>query len=258
MSKDPFEELFGPGDEETKPIPARERLAYEQAERVKTAPLPKAKAEKPAKAKKAEKAAKAKPAASSAATGAAGVGAATTAAPDPRIAKAKPWIIVGIITVLALVASMIVLNLARAGEDPSPTTAPTTQAPTTSAPATSKPADDDDKKKKKPDENKVPSVDVGNTGTMDVPVWGITAQISEKFGWPQYQINGEQLVLQYSPLIDSLPDSCAAMRQQWGIQRTADGKYEVLKPAQRCEAAPELYDELWGLTDALVKSIAPL
>ncbi|MBO1804097.1 hypothetical protein J4H91_02035 [Leucobacter ruminantium] len=220
-------------------MPARERLAYEQAERVKTAPLPKAKAEKPVKEKKP---AKAKPA----------------AAADPRIAKAKPWIVVGIVTVVALVASILVLNFARAGQDPSPTAEPTTQAPATSAPATSKPADDDSEKKKKPAADEVPSVDVGNTGTMDVPVWGITAQISEKFGWPQYQINGEQLVLQYSPLIDSLPDSCAAMRQQWGIQRTADGKYEVLKPAQRCEAAPELYDELWGLTDALVKSIAPL
>lgn len=275
VSKDPFEELFGPIDEEPKPVPARERLAYEQAERIKTAPLPtrpeKPAKEKPAKQKrdrKAEKQAAENAAAATgpvstgvAATGAAATGAAATAsgsAPDDRIAKAKPWIIVGLVTVVALVASIVVLNLARADEDPSSTAAPTTQEPTTSKPATSTSASDDEEEDEDRPADEVPEVEVGPTGEMNVPTWGITAQISGKFGWPQYVINGEQLVLTGSPLIESLPDSCAAMRQQWGIQRTADGKYEVLKPAERCEAAPELYDELWGLTDALVQSVVPL
>lgn len=249
MSKDPFEELFGPAEPaagESQPVPARDRLAFEQAERIKTSPLPTTKPEQPQAA----------------------AGAAQPPAKTPRggarSANAKPWIVVGLVTVLALIASIVVMNLARAGDDAA--TAETTPPAKTSEPETStKPATDaDDKADGEKDKTKTqeaadkpPAVDPGPTGDMNVPLWGITAQISGKFGWPQYEIRGEQLVLIGSPLIDQLPDSCSAMREQWGIERTATGSYEVLKPAHSCAAAPELYDEIWGLTAAMVSTIQP-
>lgn len=248
MSKDPFEELFGPASsdaEPSQPVPARDRLAYEQAERVKTSPLPTKQKTDASRLVEPEPEAK-KPWASS-----------------DRAAQARPWIIVGLVTVVALIASIVVMNLARAGDEaaPSETAAEQSPAPTTTSKAPTTTQNRDEKKPEKDEKtdsaNKPPAVDVGPTGDMNVPLWGITAQISGKFGWPQYEIRGEQLVLLGSPLIDQLPDSCAAMREQWGIERTAAGGYEVLKPAQRCAAAPELYDEIWGLTAAMVDTIQP-
>ncbi|MGJ0203619.1 hypothetical protein [Leucobacter sp. gxy201] len=252
MSKDPFEELFGPAEPaagESQPVPARDRLAFEQAERIKTSPLPTTKPEQPEGAP-----GPAQPPAKTPRGGG-----------STRSANAKPWIIVGLVTVFALIASIVVMNLARAGDDAA--TAETTAPAKTSEPATSaKPTTetegkaDGEKKdttKTKEAADEPPAVDPGPTGDMNVPLWGITAQISGKFGWPQYEIRGEQLVLIGSPLIDQLPDSCSAMREQWGIERTATGSYTVLKPAHSCAAAPELYDEIWGLTAAMVSTIQP-
>ena len=248
MSKDPFEELFGPADadaEEPQPVPARNRLAYEQSERVQTAPLPTRRRDQ-------------LDSANTPAFGSQAPGGSDAPGDSDRGAKAKPWIIVGIVTVVALIASIVVLNIARGNDAPEAETPSTTQeittAPTKTPTPTKKP--ETEKPTEKP-ADKAPTVDVGPTGEMNVPTWGITAQISGKFGWPNYEIRGEQLVLLGSPLINQLPDSCAAMREQWGIERTAAGGYEVFKPETTCAAAPELFDELWGLTAAMVDSVQP-
>lgn len=233
MSRDPFEELFGAdGADAPKPaaapVPARERLAYEQAERVRTAQLPAGKRKS----------------------------AATAAQTDDRAARAKPWIVVGIIAVLALVASIVVVNVARGSQEaPQQTTPPaTTQSPTTpqrTTPPTSG-SDADDEEDDKP--AGPPAVDVGPTYDMAIVPWNATSQISQRFGSISFTIpDGTNLVLS-SDLLNSFPESCAAMRQGWGATKTATG-YEVLKPAERCEAAPELYDEVWGLTAAWVQTI---
>jgi len=238
VSKDPFEELFGPAEEEPQPVPARERLAYEQAERVRTSPLPAA--ERSATPPNRDGAA----------------GGRDTAESD-RANKVKPWIIVGIITVVALIASIVILNLARAGDSPAETATPTptpTQtsapAPTTTSPTPTEEADDEEDA---PDT--APSVEVGPTNTMPIGPWNATSELSQRFGQTSFAIpDGVNLVLT-NDLLNSFPDSCAAMRQAWGATKLADGTYEVLKPETRCEAAPELYDEVWGLLDAWVKTI---
>ena len=92
---------------------------------------------------------------------------------------------------------------------------------------------------------------------LDVPQWGISADLSSRFGQTSYMIDAENRLVLTSALIDSLPESCAAMRSQWGIVKV-DSTYEVLKPAETCADAPEVFDELWGLTAAIVESIRPL
>ncbi|QAB17089.1 hypothetical protein Leucomu_03405 [Leucobacter muris] len=231
MSRDPFKELFGPSSGDAPepapaPVPARDRLAYEQAERVRTSQLPAGKRTPPA-----------------------GV----DAHPRDRSAQAKPWIVVGIVAVLAIIASIVILNLARGSEQaPQPTAQPTTQAPTTTSPTT--PADDDDDDSDAEQPEGPPAVDVGATYDMAIGPWDATSQISQRFGSISFNIpDGTNLVLT-SDLLNSFPESCAAMRQGWGATKTGAG-YEVLKPAERCAEAPELYDEVWGLVDAWVKTI---
>lgn len=223
MSKDPFEELFGPAADEpmpqTRPMPARQRLAQEQEVRVR--------ASQPAAAGPAR---------------------------AERSGSAKPWIVVGIIAVLAIVASIAVVTIARGGgQDPdSSATAPATSEP---APETTQPdttPDPEETPSEEPEEDQVPKVDVGpRPEKLDIDQWGVTSQLSSKFGVTQYRIenNNSELWLD-SALIRQLP--CEG---KWGAVRTEAGEFEVLKPAERCAAAPELYDELWGLTDAWVKTI---
>lgn len=226
MSKDPLEELFGPlpdePEPEPKPVPARERLSFEQAERVRTAKIDTPK--------------------------------------QGRGSGAKPWIIVGIVAVVAIVLSLVVVNLARGGgDDPAPTNtaAPTTtKSPTTTPEETTTPTET--KTPETPDADQVPKVDVGPTSRLDIQTWGVTSQLSQKFGLTSYAIPDNVHLTLDSPLINSLPDSCKEMRTQWGVTRAEDGSYKVAKPAERCEAAPELFDELWGLTDAFLKSFKPL
>lgn len=225
MSKDPLEELFGPQPEEPKPVPARERLQQEQAERVRTAKLQ------------------------------------TGQGPRDRGSRAKPWIVVGLVAVVALVASILVVNLARAGGDAdeagqqkTPTT--TSARPSSDATDADDPGSKDDDARDKDAEDTddgVPAVDPGQTNTLDIPAWGVTSQLSAKFGSASYKIPDNVNLVLSSPLIDQLP--CEG---QWGVTKQGDGSYAVLKPAERCAAAPELYDELWGLTAALVDSIEPV
>nr|WP_249290985.1 hypothetical protein [Leucobacter manosquensis] len=175
--------------------------------------------------------------------------------------KALPWIVVGAVAVIAIIVCIVLVNLARGGSDDGNASnqEPTTTAAPSATPSPSSGADDadadDDAEDTDPDE--VPAVEVGPTTPLDIPAWGVTSQLSLKFGMTSYSIPDNVNLQLSSPLINSLPEECAAMRTQWGITQGADGTYSVLKPAERCEAAPELYDELWGLTDAFAKSITP-
>lgn len=223
MSKDPLEELFGPISEEPEPIPARERLAFEQAERVRTVQLQTS---------------------------------------DPRRGMgAKPWIIVGVVALVAVILAIVVVNVARGGGDTAPTNtaAPkVTKTPTTPKQETKTP--EPTKTPETPKKDEVPTVDVGQTMELRIPNWSVTSQLSSKFGQTSYSFpNNDNITLILdSPLITSLPESCKAMRTQWGVTRLESGTFEVAKPAERCAAAPELYDELWGLSDAFAKSFKPL
>lgn len=159
-----------------------------------------------------------------------------------------PWIVVGLIVVVALVISTVIINVARGGDDdqgadPGPT-----------ATQEDGQTDSDGQDESEDDPDAPPRVDVGDTFTLDIQAWGVSAEVSSKFGQQVfYSFEGDNLILS-SEVIDSLPEECAAMRSQWGATKVGDS-YEVLKPETRCDAAPELYDEIWGLTAAFVDSI---
>lgn len=220
MSKDPLEELFGPAAEQPQPVPARQRLAQEQAERVRTAQLPMERRE-PKRTR--------------------------------SNSAAKPWIVVGLVAVLAIIASIVVVNLVRGADDAGSTATPGTEQPADETPQPTTPATPDEPDEEEPEApgDDVPQVEVGETMPLPIPQWDANAELSNKFGSTRYQLENANTELWLdSPLIRQLP--CEG---NWGAVQTAAGQYEVLKPAERCAAAPELYDELWGLVDAFVQSI---
>ncbi|SJN08059.1 hypothetical protein FM113_00675 [Leucobacter sp. 7(1)] len=234
MNKDPLEELFGSFDETPEPVPARERLAHEQAERVRTAQLP------------AER---------SATRSTSTLPRDDSDAGRNRSSSAKPWIIVGIVAVVAILASIVVLNLARGGGDePTPTAGPTTQAPTTTEAPKPTPTPSEKPETDKPDEDEPPAVDVGDTYGFPITQWNATSQWPVRLGGATYALSGaDNAELRLSgELFNSFPDACAAMRTEWGASRQPDGSFAVAKPASKCTAAPELYDEVWGLLNAWV------
>ncbi len=180
-----------------------------------------------------------------------------------------PWLLVaGGVVVALLVAFFVVSSLSgdgrtandansnseasNGGQNTSPN-GDTGKGDSNTKPSTS-PSEKPTTKPATPPSTKVPSVEVGPTMNMRVDSWGIEVDLSQKLGDTRYQITGEDLVLT-SSLIASMPATCAG---DWGMTKAADGTFQVLKPAERCAAAPELYDELWGLMDAMVKTARPL
>lgn len=271
MSKDPFEELFGPlsddagngdtgvesarGSEtptaplptpraaepvpgvrrglgggtpsqapaaavETTPVPARQRLAHEQAERVHTAQKP-------------------------------------TSSRGSTTSTRLPWIIVGAVAIVAIIVSIVVVNVARGSESaPEATTNTTTTEPETTQPEPETTTPEAPKPVEKP-KDQAPSVEVGPTVTMQIVPWTVTSELSQRFGQTSFNIpDGVNLELT-SELLNSFPESCAAMRTAWGATKLEDGTFQVRKPAEGCAEAPELYDTVWGLVAAWVDTIQP-
>ena len=171
--------------------------------------------------------------------------------PRKRSPYLIPWLIVAGIVIAAAVVAVVVVN--SMGGEPDAQPAPTTSTPAVPTPADPAPTPTADPTPTPEPDDGVPDVDVGETFTMPIEAWGTQAEVSYKFGTVNYTIPDDNLILS-SPLINSLPEECASMRNQWGVTRI-DGGFEVLKPAERCEAAPEVYDELWGLTAAMVDSM---
>ncbi|WP_449277963.1 hypothetical protein [Leucobacter sp. GX24907] len=175
--------------------------------------------------------------------------------PRQRPAALVPWIIVGAVTVVALIVSIMIVTTVRGTDEaePEPSPVPTTQAPVG---PTADPEPSPDPESEDPGDE-VPSVEVGSTFTMPIDAWGVSAEVSNKLGSVNYQFSGENndTLLLSSELIQSLPDSCAAMRSQWGVRKSGNS-YEVVKPSERCEDASAVYDEIWGLMDAMVGTIS--
>ena len=217
----------------TTPMPARQRLAHEQAERVHTAQFPSSKR-----------------------------GGAERSGKTPT---KLPWIIVGAVAIVAIIASIVVVNAVRGNDTPpvagseTNTTAPTTEQPETTpgtetpvAPPTEKP----EPETKPTDE--APKVEVGPTITLGIEAWGATSELSGRMGPTSYNIPDSVNLQLSSELLDSFPASCEAMRTEWGATRLDNGTFQVRKPAESCAEAPELYDTVWGLVAAWVDSIKPL
>ncbi|WP_427869380.1 hypothetical protein [Leucobacter luti] len=241
MSTDPFEELFGRDSTEPQPIPARERLAHEQAERVRTAQLPTEKRGRGGQDSGGR----------DRRDGGEGRGS------GGRAPKGLPWIVVGVVAVLAIVASIVTVNLVRA-QDPGSSEATTPTPTQTEQPKPTKTPTTEAPEKKKEDPNQPPKVDVGPTSEMLIGPWNATSQFPQRLGSTSFVIPDNVNLTLSSDVLNSFPDSCADMREAWGAIRAENGTFQLRKPAERCAAAPELYDEVWGLLDAWVKTIKPL
>jgi hypothetical protein len=165
-----------------------------------------------------------------------------------------PWVVVAVVAVIAIVAALFFVNSASGEPEPTPEPTPTAQPTTTPTPSpTPKPTVPDETPSKDP----APSVDVGNTSTMQIGQWNATAEVSGRFGALNYMITGEKMLIT-SALTDSFPASCGdAMRTGWGVARVGDQTYQVVKPASKCADSPELFDQVWGLTQAMADSIKP-
>lgn len=261
MSRDPLEELFGKldsnenGSEETptEPIvpaepaaPAEPTVPMEQAMPA-AAPAP---AATPA------------PAPTSAPRNADAPTKQVPAA-EKRSTAALPWIVVSIIAILALVGAFLFVNSLSDGDTaPVETDEPVAPEETDEPPVEETPEETD-----APDlPEEAPAVDVGDTISLDIGYnIEITVEASQKLDPYEWYIpdTTRQYVTWSSTLMQSFPESCAAMRSSttqspWGIEQDETGTWGVVRPEGTCEADPELYNEVWGLMQAVADSAKPM
>lgn len=181
-----------------------------------------------------------------------------------------PWIVTGAVAVIAILVSLIVMNLAGdKGDEPKdpkpPVTQPETPKPTPKPDPTPEPEEPEEPEvdPNRPDDAiDTSGVTVGTTFSLDVEHgWDINTEVPNKFGieW-RYELRegNKYLVLQYSDLINSLPESCSAQRQQWGLELMDDGSVEAYSPQKMCTENEALYTELLGLVRHMADSAKPL
>lgn len=251
MSKDPLEELFGPIEPDdaaaTQAFPAPAEAPTRAA-----APAPAPVAARPAQRVSLTPQYSNEP----------------PTAPVPEVkkrsGKALPWIIVGAVAVIALIVALVFVNNATGDtqETPAPTET-TTEEPTTE-PATETPSEEPSEEPETPTATEAPKVDVGGTYPLDISYAGISVLAPSKLNPNAWYVPGTgDEVMFHSTLMGTFPASCADMRSvegksPWGIKKDASGKWTVIRPATSCAAAPELYDEVWGLVQSIADSAKPL
>ncbi|MBB4072002.1 hypothetical protein [Canibacter oris] len=164
-----------------------------------------------------------------------------------------PWIVVGVIAIIALVGATVFVNQFKAAQN-SPetvTTAAENSEPSNGQTTTTTP---NQSSAEQQISAAVPQVSVGETYTLDITQWEKKFEVSNKLRGLRYElVEGDTKAVLSIALVEELPESCAAMREQFGFKRDGD-KFEVFKPATVCAAAPELYNEIWGLLEAAVKT----
>lgn len=176
------------------------------------------------------------------------------------------WSVVAAIVVVAFGVSAAIAIPAIVNHNAQPTPSPTktTSAPT---PSPTKTTSTPTPSPTKTSNGDAPVVDPGATSPMDIQTWGVTVQVSGKFGRTEYQITGNTLLIT-SVLTDSFPESCAALRTGWGMEKASPpakngvvvngNAFNLVKPAGTCAADPDLYKQVWGLTQAMVNSTKAL
>ncbi len=158
-----------------------------------------------------------------------------------------PWIIVGLVAVLAITASgLLIRNFSAASQNPA-------QQANQAQQHESAPKDSDVPEAVPVPKSKTPQVQPGNTYEFHITQWDIVVDLSAKFGSARYEINSNSEAVLSSELIDSLPEQCAGMRDGFGFKRAGENLV-VVRPAQVCQAAPEIYNEIWGLLEAAVRT----
>lgn len=182
---------------------------------------------------------------------------------ESRGRKAVPWIIVGGGAIIALVASMFVINGVRGDDNSTATPPPTTTtepAPTTEP--TTKPVEPEEEEPANPHE--APVVDPGSTWTLRIGQWNMAVEVSEKLGGstPYTLFDGDTRAMFDSlPVAAGISDACAVAKAEsaWGLLKREDGKLEVIRPEPRCTdpADAAVYDTIWGVLDYMAKSAKP-
>lgn len=170
------------------------------------------------------------------------------------------WSVVAGILVLVGIGAVAIAIPAinnNAAPKPEPTKTTETAKPTPSPTKTS------ESPTPTPTPTETPDVEVGPTTPLDVAPWGVTFDLSTKFGSTQWQITGNTLTMS-NTLINSFPESCAALRTGWGVTKAEPparggvvigaNAYNLAKPSGTCPAASELYTQILGLTQAMVNS----
>lgn len=189
--------------------------------------------------------------------------------PVPEVKKrssaALPWIIVGAVAVVALVVALVFVNSLTNDSEEAPKPTETTSEPTTTAPTSEAPTEEPAPEPEEPTTAEPPKVDVGETYPMDISYADISIVAPAKLNPNAWYVAGtdNDQVMFHSTLMGTFPESCADMRSvegksPWGIQREADGTWSVIRPTTSCAAAPELYDEVWGLLQSIADSATPL
>lgn len=191
-----------------------------------------------------------------------------------------PWLVTGLIAVVAILLAIVVLNLSRGTLNLAPEDAPPVvqeedtddeSADSTETPTVGADENEDDSNSETDEKPELPvgsdpddaidtsGVVIGDVYELDVEWgWDITTEVPNKFSTWTYVIpDGEHLQLQ-SELIDSLPASCEAQKESWGLERDADGNIKAWSPQQMCEENPALYTELLGLVKHMADTVKPL
>jgi len=184
---------------------------------------------------------------------------------EPKGRKAMPWIIVGAGVVIAIIASIFVINGVRGSGEPEPTTAPPATTTPTPEPTTPSP-EPTEEPEPEPTESPAepPAVDPGDIYELPISQWGVTVDRSNRLGGSTpYTLseNDTRLTFDHIPVADGLSDACAAAREPnvWGLLRNGD-TYEVIRPEPRCAdpADAAVYDMIWGLMDHMGKTVKPI
>lgn len=185
---------------------------------------------------------------------------------EKRGRKVMPWVVVASTVTVAIVAALFAVNVLAGGGSETPP-APTPSPTPTPTPAP-KPTPDTSEEKAQEAEaeaestgNTPPKVDVGEVWKVDITQWNISVDVSQRLGGMNYALESNSKAMLTLPLAESLPESCAAARTGWGLQRQGESnKFTAIRPEPRCTnpADAAVYDTIWGLVDAMAKSARPM
>lgn len=180
-----------------------------------------------------------------------------------------PWIITGGIAIVAILVSLIVMNLAKADPEPAPETKPPVTEPVKPEPV---PETGDEDIEEEPEEEPADpdrpddaidtsGVTIGNELNMPINHWDVSVKVSSKISDVRYNLGDggtdpDRIIIS-AGLIDQLPDSCAQQRESWGMERVGANEYRALSPQKMCEENPSLYTELLGIVRHMADSVTP-
>lgn len=182
----------------------------------------------------------------------------------PRGRKALPWLIVGGGAVIAIIASIFVINGVRGNDVTAPTEKPAVTAEPAPDETTSPASEPEPSEEPAPEPTTAPVVDPGSTWSLRIDQWGIAVEVSEKLGGstPYTLFDGDSRAMFDSvPVAAGFSDGCAAARAEhvWGLLKKEDGTLEVIRPEPRCTDPSDaaVYDTIWGVLDYMAKSAKP-